>query len=681
MIKKILIWIFTLLILGFSVSAFGNLTVTPGIDAKTASVGDVVSAILTINNGDAINPLSITLPNPVNFIGSRNNETISISYNEITPLTIINNSAADINYTFTVPSNAFVGLYTADFNFTTSEQAGSYATHTLTLTVDPNTILTPTNITTEIARTQSKEVTLNLANSGNTDISVTGISVANLVSTTNSSNTIASANINIGSITLNMPYGSTNSTTVTIIVPENTVNGIYEGDITISGTTTVKSLLTVTVVDPVYGINTGNIVFPPSALNETVSVTFSVKNTENTVLNNLVLNTSSIDSRYSFTLNQTTSFSLGLNESRDIKADVFIPYEERRTEEFSIGTISVAGDNNFTSAYDVRLDVKPSLYLKDLDIFIDDDRENDVEDGEKIGDKAEPGSEIKLRFILENTFSEESDIDIDDITITVTLIDSEDEEVEELDVDVGDLDADEKSSEESITFELPLDVHDGKYTLEIEIEGEDSNGISRDIEWTVYFELEKKSHDVIIYKAYLTPETVKCGKSSTLYVKLMNIGEKTENDVRLTIVNEDLDVNVDEREIELSKNPDNKDNTYSYEMLIGTEGIEAETYPIIIKAYFEDDITDDIETVNLVVEDCSSEPEEDDTTVVVQQPDGSEEDTTLSTTGEEIPTTTEISFMESGSGIVLLLLGNIIVLAVVVFFVAKFFLVPKIPKP
>ncbi len=680
MIKKILIWIFTLVLLGFSVSALGDISINPNADIVTASVTDQVSDTLVISNSNLTEPRTVNLPSTVTFSGSGYTlSDVPVTYNVSNSLVVGNQSSESINYTFTVPSDAYATAYSGIISFASSSE--DYDNLTISLTVNSNHNIAVNDITLEIAQGQSGTATLTLTNNGNVNETATTTSPLTLTSTT-SSNTISAS---IANISLPVNYKESASTTVSVNVPADQAKESYTNNITISyGGTTVESVLIVNVVDPIYSLNTGNVAFSQSALNETVSKTFSVENTGNTILNNIILNSSKIDGRYSFTLNETGPFKLEIGESIDIKADVLIPYEERRTGDFSIGTIDVSSDEqNFTSAYNVHVDVEPALSLKDFDILIDDSTENDVQDEEKIDDKAEPGSEIELKFILENTFSEESDIDIDDITITVTLIDSEDEEVEELDIDVGDLEAEEDSNEESVIFELDLDVQDGKYTLEIEIEGDDANGITREIEWTVYFELEKKSHDVIVYKAYLTPETVKCGKSSTLKVELMNIGEKTENDARLTIVNEDLDVNVDERDIELSKNPDDKDNTYTHEMLIGTEDIGAETYPITIKAYYDEDITDDIETIDLIVEDCpSDEPEEDETTVVVQQPDDTEDGVTLPTTGgEEIPTTTEISFMESGKGIALLIAGNIVVLAVVIFFVAKFFLVPKIPKP
>jgi len=462
MIKKLFIVFLFLMILPF-VSAVGNLTVTPSTGSKTADVEEVVSGVLTINNSDSSNSLNVTLPSSIVFIGTEYNETISISYLESSPLTIASNSAADVNYEFTVPSDALAGDYVGVFNFTTS-QTGSYDEHTFTITV-------------------------------------------------------------------------------------------------------YQALM---------------------------------------------------------------------------------------------------------------------LDIEDLDVVIDGDTDTNVGDGEKIDEKAKPGSDIELKIRIRNTFREDSDIDINDITVTAILIDNDDEEIDELDVDVGDLDADEKSDEELIIFELPLDIEGGEYSIEIEVEGEDDNGVDHSLEWIVYFDLERKSHEIIIYKSYLTPETVKCKRTSNLYVKLMNTGSRTEDEVRLTISNSDLGINVDKRDIELSKNPDNDDNTYTDEVSIDAKDVAAGTYPITIRVYYDEDLLDDIKTAELVVEDCPTaqppkEEEKDEPVVVEQEP----EPVVIApvTEGEEIPTTTETSFTQSTGGIVLLLLGNVIVLAVVIFLITKFLIIPKLPKP
>ncbi len=679
MIKKLLIIALFLLILPF-VSAVSDISVDPTSYTITADVSEQITRTIELFNSNTNNSWLVTLPGTIDFIGSGHNlDNVPVVYTgSVTSVNIENNSSEIIDFTFSVPSDAYAETYAGVLNFTTSSNE-HYAELDLTLDVNEDHDITVNDLTLNIAQGQTGTGTLTLTNNGNIDETATLPAAPPVNSTTNTSNTLSAS---ISPVSLNVPYKKTNSTTVTINVPSNAAKETYTANIGITyNGQTVNSLLTLNVIEPVYSINTGSIVFPLTDPNSTVSKTFTIKNTGNADLTNVSFS-SNIAGKYNLIFD-ATAFDLGIGESKNIKADVFVPYDEP-VGNHSIGTVNVlTNQQSFISAYNVYINVEAKLDIYDLDVFVDGDQQGGVVNGDKVDEDAKPGSDIELRFKLQNTFSEDSNIDINDITVTATLIDPDDDEIDEADVDVGDLGANEKSDEDSIKFDIPLDVQEGKYTIEIVVEGEDDNGVPHDLEWRIFFDLNKKSHEIIIDKLYLTPERVICTRTSNLNVRLMNTGAKTENEARLTITNSDLEINIDEKDIELSKDPDDDENTYSYSLFIDAKDIAAGSYPIVVKAYYNEDLLDDVKTVTLFVEDCVK-AKKNETAVVIQppvteSPKTEEPEVILPTIGEGIPTTIEKPLIQSAVGLALLVLGNIVVLVLIVFLVVKLFVLPKKP--
>jgi len=681
--KKLLASILFLILVPF-VCAVNDISVNPVSDSIIADAGEQITETIILSNSNSTDSWLVTLPSSLNFIGLGHTlSSVPVLYNVSGSSILINLSSSEtIDYTFTVPSDAYAESYNEVLNFTTASEE-DFASLSIALAVNADHNITAGNIDSwEIAQGQTETAALTLVNRGNIDETAALTASIDLTSTTNPANKIT-ASISPGS--LKVDYKKTNSTTLTINVPSNAAKETYSGNIpiTYSGKTLSPSI-TVNVVDPAYSINAGNIAFPLSEPNATVSTSFVVKNTGNAALTNIVLS-SRVDSKYALSFSQTTPFNLGIDEEKPITATVIVPYNEK-IGTHSIGFVDVlSSQKNFTSAYNVYVNPEEKLDFDDLDIFIDGDQESNVENGKKIGETAKPGSEIELKIKLKNTFSIDSEIEIRDITLTVTITDEDGDDVDSADADVGDLDADEKSAEESVSFILPLDVQEGKHTIEIEAEGDDEKGITHRVIWKVYYELEKRSHDVIIHKTYLTPESVRCARNTVLSIKIMNIGSKTEDKVRLQATNSDLGINFNKQDIELNRDPDSSENTYTQEILIDAKGKAAGAYPILIKAYYDTDLLDDIKTANLVIEDCIEQRKNDTTTVVVQQqqpPQQQRGEITLPVEAgeEEVPETTEVSFTQSTGGIVLLLTGSVAVLVVVIGLAAKLFFVPKI-KP
>ena len=96
--------------LALLVYAAGDLSITHTTATTfTVNPGDVISGNFSMTNSNATDALIIDFPNPVDMIGSSYNYTANVNYNESEPYILANNSAEDISYDMTIPSDTYAG--------------------------------------------------------------------------------------------------------------------------------------------------------------------------------------------------------------------------------------------------------------------------------------------------------------------------------------------------------------------------------------------------------------------------------------------------------------------------------------------------------------------------------------------------------------------------------------------
>ena len=250
------------------------------------------------------------------------------------------------------------------------------------------------------------------------------------------------------------------------------------------------------------------------------------------------------------------------------------------------------------------------LEFKDVEVKVDGEKNDNLEDGDNIGDEAKPGDEINVKVRVESNFSnsdEDDDgdeIEIQNIEVTVTLegVDDGDDLDESFDLD--DLQAGDDDSG-SVQFTIPDEVGEGDYDLIINVEGEDTNGTTHEIEMTLSLEVQKERHEIIITRAVLSPEQVRCARNSQLGVTILNTGQEDEDDNTLTISNSELGISFsDTFDVAEGEFDDEMSFSKTYSFSVGKDE-DAGTYPIAIRANYDSGDETVSETVNLVVEDCT----------------------------------------------------------------------------
>ena len=246
------------------------------------------------------------------------------------------------------------------------------------------------------------------------------------------------------------------------------------------------------------------------------------------------------------------------------------------------------------------VDITSNLSISDLDIKVEGKKHNDITNGEIISRKAEPGDKIKFNIEVINKFKTEMEIDSIEVVITIKDIDDGDDLEEE--ADIKDLDEGD-DDDVTIEFTIPTLVEEGTYDVIIEIDGEDEDGNDHEVRWELTLEVEKDKHALIIDKAKLSPQTIRCSRDTSLEVKVVNIGREDEDEVSIEIKNDDIGLDIEETEIELEEG-DDQDAVFkkTYRLQIDGE-LRAGVYPITIKTYYDSHLADD-ETLDLIVEKC-----------------------------------------------------------------------------
>ena len=324
------------------------------------------------------------------------------------------------------------------------------------------------------------------------------------------------------------------------------------------------------------------------------------------------------------------------------------------------------------------------LAFKDINAYVDGKKESDVDETGGSVDNVRPGSKLKIRVEVENTWDDsEKDHDISDIEVEVELedvggnSDSQDETLEFKDLDPGDDDFDE------IEFDIAKDAEEGTYDLTLTLTGtDDKDNTKYQVNKTINIKVEKENNMVDFTKFALSPSTVSCSRTTKLQVEVANLGSNDEDVQLLLKQNKELGINENLELFELEEGDiDDDETTYSKEYTFNIPtNVKAGPYAIEMEVYYNDDEDKETKSVILVVAECGSTTPTTTgtqaTTPSAAQPDKktSVEVITPTTQTPTTPSTTaalpsqSFSGFFDGSGYVVLLVVAIIVVIVIIIF-------------
>src|SRR3989338_2235387 len=369
------------------------------------------------------------------------------------------------------------------------------------------------NITQQADSTASGSFAVNNTGTTNLNINFTGYTL-----------TKATDQLSITSLSnmTNMGNGTSQSKTFFVTIPKQQAPGLYTGTLTAtsnaSTTDTVKVNLNVTEK---YDIS-----FAPSrielgsvSVNSTHTRTFNITNT-----GNADLTTVSFDFSVSgFNLQSNkTNFVLPFGKTESIGFNITIP-ASTSTGNVSLGKVKMVSKELTAELVTLLANVGGGLTIEDVDVFLitrksESGNDLDATDGRKLnfGDEnAGPGSELRFNLNIQNTFTDNEDVDINDVSVRVTI--EEIDEGEDIEEESNEFDLEAEADEEvNIIIKIPLDVDAGLYDILIEAEGEDDDGNSHTDKMMLKLDVDKEPREVIVEQASLFPEKIKCSGTSTL---------------------------------------------------------------------------------------------------------------------------------------------------------------------
>ncbi len=357
---------------------------------------------------------------------------------------------------------------------------------------------------------------------------------------------------------------------------------------------------------------------------------------------------------------------------------------------FNLTVTDSNGASSKPSQVTVTVNVPVRLVLEDLDIKVGSSTDSNIEDkgdGYNIDKDAEPGDKITVKANVENTFTE--DIDIEDVFMKVTIKDIDDDDDLEDETSEDDIrDGDDQKFE--LDFNVPERVDEGTYDLIIEIEGDDENGGSHRIVKNFILEVDKESHDVRINKADLRASTLSCSRSTSLEIEVVNFGADEEEEILVSAKNSEIGLDYelfDDGDIELETGSDD-DAELDVSVPIVASDASAGSYPIEIKVFRDESRLEDTKTVTLIVEDCSepapttpstpaqddrdndrSDSRDDNVVVVVDQPKD-DSGSTVPSTATSFPVlaqqVSDDSFADSTGYVVLLGVAALVLIVLII---------------
>jgi hypothetical protein len=266
-------------------------------------------------------------------------------------------------------------------------------------------------------------------------------------------------------------------------------------------------------------------------------------------------------------------------------------------------TVTVS-DSQLTDTQDYNLTIasKSKLEIQKIELKIDGKKDT-LFNGESSRNAA-PGDSIKVEVTVANLFSSATKIDIENIEVEGILKDIDDgedlDDDDEINVDAGE---DKKAK---LSFDIPLNVDEDNYRLDITARGRGTNSVTYNDSVTIYIVVDKKSHDLRIIKASLSPETITCSRETVLNLVVYNLGTDDEEDTVITINSPELEYYKTEN-LEMEEGTGDSDDDSSFSRLYPIkvqENVKNGIYHINVRVYYDTDHLDDEETLSVTVEDC-----------------------------------------------------------------------------
>jgi len=353
---------------------------------------------------------------------------------------------------------------------------------------------------------------------------------------------------------------------------------------TVNGFSTYKVMekqsvdIELSTIAPVENVNLGN----------TTSFTFTVKNTGSVDgLTNVKLDLSGIAAKYNAKVIDPVVGTLGPQQTDTVGVEFTVPKDEEGGKH-SMGSIKVTSTEVIAGKSQIVY-LSPKSYLRIDSVKVA---------GKESGKLSLSGpTEFKVKIV--NDFT--ADLSNVFVNVKVLDVDGSDIEVESDSQDINAGDSHEFKAEIDLSKEV---VDQDSYTMEVTVEGEDSNGATQKMTSTKTVNVDREKHKVVVKQASISEEELSCSRQTTVRVEVENQGKNNEKDVMVKVKNSALKLDVKKEKIDLDKFS-GSDNNQVAVLEIDVGNAPAGSYPVSVEVYMGGALVD-TKTVTLNVKDCGS---------------------------------------------------------------------------
>jgi len=349
---------------------------------------------------------------------------------------------------------------------------------------------------------------------------------------------------------------------------------------------------------------------------EELTISFIIRNTGGDTITGL---TSDVLPASGFSLTDTNirvsnlPVSLDAGQSKTVSITGIIPGKldavdaKKLTEKsFQVATLVITGSSassgNIEQNIVIEMQRENQLEIDDVDVCINGQCVS-VDDGDDV-ENVRPGDRVDFTFNVENKFSDsdKEDLDIEDVQLEWEIDD--DDLDEDDDEDLGDLSADDQETE-SFSFSIDDDVPAGTYRVTAMVFGRDENNALHGQEMEFDLEIERDRHDITMRRVSVSPSTLSCVGSGivTFDVAYVNIGRDDEDDVVISVENDELGIKESIGPVNLDEDDSRQD---SIRINLGGDNIKPDTYIFKVKSFHATSVQSDEAQVAVTVPDCSN---------------------------------------------------------------------------
>jgi len=319
-----LILLLTLGAIGVFGATTGDLRLIDEITSLNANVSSSVTGSFKLNNTGSANLTGITLSASLFENANYNISSAQVSFapNNFRA-TLLTTETPEYNYTISVPSAAYSGVYTGEISAkdTTNSHTDSF---TVTLTVNPSPSLTADNPSVTVVQGEQASVNMTFTNTGNTDVTA-AVDRSDAVG--------SSSDIDKNNILIEQPgvveYAKNKKVSVTVNVPSTQSAGNYNSVLTVTyGSLTFNKTLTVVVVAKSEDLTVSSPSYTwARSLSVSESQKIKVKNTGNVDMSSVALSVTDLtygsttidSSKVSFSAN---NFALAKGAEKEVTVTV-----------------------------------------------------------------------------------------------------------------------------------------------------------------------------------------------------------------------------------------------------------------------------------------------------------------------------------------------------------------------